>query len=148
MLAGGTPEFRDHRRLVDQSGAVLGHLASIDLHHAITHHTLTEILVGAENPHLCHTSIGRRHGRRRAESVIGFVFLHGPHRHPHGPQRFFHDRNLGEDLGFHPLGGLVAVVEVVAKTFDHVIRGHTDVCRAISEQLERRIENSDRGRVG
>ena len=51
-------------------------------------------------------------GRQR---VVGLELDHRPEHEPEGLDRALGERELGEELGRHPLLGLVARVEVVAE---------------------------------
>jgi hypothetical protein len=80
------------------------------------------------------------------------VLDHRPHREARRDQRFFHDRDLPEQLGRHPCAGLVSGPQVVAEALDDVVGRHTHVRSAIGHDLQRRSDDAsrsvERARVG
>ena len=82
----------------------------------------------------------------RRKSIVGFEPFHAPDNKAQGFKCIGYDRNLLENLWFHSLTRLVTVVELIAEALDRVIHRNSDVCRPVSEQLNRRIEHTDRRR--
>ena len=48
----------------------------------------------------------------------------------------FEHQYLTQDLGLHPSTGFVTEPQVIAKTLDHMVGGHTTVGRTIFNQLQ------------
>ena len=115
-------ELGPHRVFVDDDI-----VSSVELNDTITTHTLTHVLIRAENLHLCDTLVRVREMRSSSKSVICFVFHHRPHWDSERTQCLLHDWQLLENFFFHPFRCLVTVIKIVTKTLDGVVGGNRNV---------------------
>jgi hypothetical protein len=119
---GRDTELLPHRRLVAQLAR-----APIELDDAVAPHALRQILVRRAHDDLVDARIGRRHGRRRGQRIIGLELDHGPDDHAERAQRILQRLELGVQQRVHLLARLVARPERVAKRFDDVIGSHAQM---------------------
>ncbi len=115
-------ELGDDAGLVDQSPP-----PPVELHDAITHDALSQVLVRRANQHPRHRRIGSRHFGSGSKRIVGFVLHHCPDGQSHRGERFLERRELGEQLGGDARAILVTRPEVVAERLDDVVGCDRDV---------------------
>src|SRR2546429_2894762 len=118
-------------------------LAAVGLDDAVPDHALAQILVGRADDDLLDLSrlCGPNGGRR--ERVVGLELLHRPDHHAHVAQRVLERMELREQVRLDAFAGFIARPEIIAKRFNDVVGGHTDVRRASLEHPEHRAEHAD-----
>jgi len=126
MDAGATPNFCSTPTRPEAPRA------PVELDDTVAAHTLREILVGRAHDDLLDARVGRGHGRRRGQRIVGLEVDHGPDDDAERAQRLLQRPKLPVQERVHPLARLVLRPECVAERFDHVIGGHADMGRAAS----------------
>jgi hypothetical protein len=87
---GRDTELLPHRRLVAQLAR-----APIELDDPVTPHALRQILVRRAHDDLVDARVGRGHGRRRGERIIGLELDHGPDDDAECAERILQRLELG-----------------------------------------------------
>ena len=121
-----------------------GAAAPVELHHAVGHHALGQVLVRGADDHLVHGRVVPGHGGGRGEGVVRLEVDHRPHRHAERRHRVLEQLKLGAQFGGHAGAGLVPGPEVVAEGLDDVVGCHPDVGGAVGEHPEQREHDAAR----
>jgi hypothetical protein len=108
----------------------------VDLHHALTHHTLREVLIGRPYAHFLHDGLCGRPCRRGGQRIVRLELDHRPDHDSQGAERLLQRLELGEQRGLDPLARLVPAPELVAKGFDDVIGGDPQMRGALFDHLQ------------
>ena len=131
MDAGPHPELGDDAPLVDHHV-----LAPVQLHDAVPAHALPEVLVRRADDDLLHVAVVVGDGGAAGQRVVRLELDHRPHQDPEGGEGLLEGPGLGPQIGIDAVARLVAGPQVVAEGLDHVVGRHTDMGRALSEQLQ------------
>ena len=121
---------------------------SIDLNHAIAAHTLRKIFIRRPNANLLNTVIFCGQRRRGGQGIVRFKFNHRPKRYAHPDERVLERLKLRTQRRLDTVAGLVAVPQLIAEGFNHVIGGDADEARPFFDHLQDAIEHADDGAHG
>src|SRR5262249_35089112 len=116
---------------------------AVHLHNAILAHALTEILVGRPNAYLGYAGIRRGDESRRGQRIVRFELDHRPHRNSHGGESLLQRLKLGKECRLDALGRLIPAPEFVAKRFDDMIGGDSEMRRSLLDHLQHAAQHTD-----
>ena len=114
----------------------------------IAAHALTQILVDRPDAHALDARVQSRDSRSRCERVVGLELDHRPGDDTHRDQRFLERPELGLQHRLDAIARLVAVPQIIAEGFDHVIGGDADVRRAALDHLQHALQHADDSAMG
>src|SRR6185503_4678795 len=119
--------------------------APINLYHTLIDDALRQIFVRGPNANLLHSLVLCGEVRGSGERIVCLELNLGPHNHAHRDERFFEWSKLCLQCRFDACAGFVTRPQIVTKRFDDVVRGHTNMRRAVLEQLRHRRQHTRYG---